>query len=1047
LQSKNIHFKTIEPKVNIQFKPNKTNKIMKKLITSAITFCILLFTGDTLFSQSALPNSSGRRNIKPTQISSKNAKVMAPAGSISVAENAINNVFSAEQLVQNVFVKGCLKASNVKYGYYRNVTGVWTWVNHTWAATAAQRQLAHFTKGSSAFPLDEGLALTTGSAGSMMGPNVSSNFSVFNIIGASDPDLQAISGNPLNDASVLEFDFVPAGNTLEFKYVFTSEEYLEYCETIYNDAFGFFLSGPGIAGPFTNSAVNLATLPGNIPVSVNTIHPSGINRDGLPFVNENVAYYINNPVGSLTMQYDGGTVVLTATYPVTACQTYHIKLSIGDASDQALDSGVFLGARSFNSDNITLTNYGNFEEGRNNVFEGCENFLRVRRTDPDLSAALTVPLILSGTFTNGDDIVTDGGLPFPNTVTIPKGQDYVDIPYKTLADGLDDNAETFIVQVAVNCPCDPEITYITTEINIYESVVIKSLSPTNTDCKGATGGSIAVNAVGGSGNYLYSIDDGAHWQSLNNFTGLAPGNYTILVQDPGQCNKPVSESTTVGSPTTIVANAGPDVTICPSGSTQLAGSGGFSYHWSPSAGLNFDNIANPIASPAGTTTYILTVTSMDGQCSATDEVTVTVEDIEGPKVVCPPDLVIISSINNNCMFRLSPNYNTKATATDMCTKEADIRITYTLSGANTSGELATLDNYNLLQGITTVTVIAYDLNGNKSLCTFKIEVKCANNYISGHVFDDISVEAPTNIINGSPINGVIAGAYLTIHQGSIFGSQTVPVSNTGTYVFAPVAAGSYEVVLHKTPSPTSIPSPALPGGFSAFLGEGPSAGAMAGAADGIGKIEVFSSGIPSIYSRIAASTDLSFSLKANAPLPVRLLSFEGKSKAHGNELNWETSSEINASHFEIERSIDAKAFEKIGSTNMNESKSYEFTDQNSSLITYHSSLFYRLKMIDLDGKFSYSKIISLRNESAESKEIGNFYPNPAIGNKSYIDLNISEAGEWSIAQFDHTGRLLNSFKKFLQKGYNKLDINNLVEGLNVVQFSNGLKTISRKVMK
>lgn len=1022
---------------------------MKKLITSAFLICILLLSNHFIFGQSVASNSVGRRNIKPTQISSKNAKVLAPAGSISVAENAINNAYNAEQLVQNVFVKGCLKASNIKYGYYRNMAGVWTWVNHTWAATAAQRQLAHFTKGSSTFPLDEGLVLTTGNAGSMMGPNTLNEFSVVNFTGASDPDLESISGRLMNDASVLEFDFVPAGNTLEFKYVFTSEEYLEYCETIYNDAFGFFLSGPGIVGPYTNSAINLATLPGNIPVSVNTIHPSGTNTDGIPFVDENVAYYRNNPVGSLTMQYDGGTVVLNARYTVTACQTYHIKLSIGDASDRALDSGVLLGARSFNADNIVLTNYGNFEEGRNNVFEGCENFLRVRRTDTDLGTALTVPLILSGTFTNGADIKTTSGLPFPSSVTIPKGAAYVDIPYKSMADGLNDNAETFIVQVAVNCPCEAKVTYITTTINIYENVVIKSLSPTNTDCKGATGGSIVVNAVGGSGAYLYSIDNGDHWQSLNNFTGLAPGNYVILVQDPGQCHKPVSDATTVGSPTAIVANAGPDVTICPSSSTQLGGSGGFSYKWSPATGLNFDNIANPIASPAFTTTYILTVTSADGQCSDTDEVTVTVEDLMPPMLTCPPNLVIISSVNNNCTFTLSPNYNTTATATDLCTKEEDIHITYRLSGANTSGELTTLNGRILLQGITTVTVTAYD-RSQKSTCEFTIEIKCANNVVSGHLFDDISLEIPTNIVNGSPINGLTAGAYVTIHQGTIIGSQTVAVSSTGSFTFAPVAAGRYEIVLHKTPSPSSIPSPALPGGFSDFLGEGPSLGAIVGSADGIGKIEIFSGGGATIYSRVAANTDLSFALKANGPLPIKLISFVGKSNEKGNELSWQTSSEINSSHFEIERSTNSKIFEKIGEVKVyggpSEKVNYEYLDENASLFTYSSSLYYRLKMIDLDGKFSYSKIISVENK-AKNKEVGNFYPNPTIGNYSSIDINAAEAGEWTISQFDNSGRQIHSFKKYLQKGYNKLEFNNLIEGLNIVQFSNGLNIFSRKIVK
>ncbi len=1019
---------------------------------NSINLLILLFAilaNNLTLAQNMLPNSIGRKTLPKIHYFSKNAKAMAPAGSISVAENATNNAYNPEQLVQNVLVKGCLKASNIKYGYYQNIAGTWTWADHAWPAIAGQRQLAHFTKSTSTFPLDEGLVLTTGNAGSIMGPNISNNFSEVKIVGASDPDLQTISGKPMNDASVLEFDFVPAGNTLEFKYVFTSEEYLEYCETNFNDAFGFFLSGPGISGPFTNNAVNLATLPGDIPISVNTIHPDGTNIFGTHFVNENETYYIDNPLGSLTMQYDGGTVVLTARYQVNSCKTYHIKLSIADATDQFYDAGVFLGARSFNADNIMLTNYGNFEEGRNNVFEGCDNNLRVSRTDPDLSSSLTVPLILSGTFTNGADIQTTGGLPFPNSVTIPAGVAFVDIPYKSLADGIADNEETFIVKVAVNCPCSPITTYITTEIKIYENVKIKSIIPTNTDCNGTTGGSIVVNAYGGSGTYLYSIDNGTTWQSLNNFTGLAPGDYTVLVQDPGQCHVPISASTTILGATPIVANAGPDVTICPTGSTQLVGSGGFNYSWSPATGLNFDNIANPIASPSITTTYILTVTSADGQCSAIDQVTVTVGDIEPPIVVCPANLVLVSSLNNNCTFTLTPNNLTSATATDNCTPASEINITYSLSGANTATDLTTLSGVVLLEGVTIVTVRAYDTNGNKAFCSFTITVNCANNKISGNVFDDAIVEFPTNIINGTPINGVTAGAYVTIHQGSIIGSQTVPVSNTGSFTFALIPAGRYEVVLHKTPSPTSIPSPMLPGGFVAFLGEGPTYGPMAGSADGIGKIEVFSGATPTIYSRVAASTDLSFSLKANGPLPIRLISFTGKPIESGYQLTWQSSSEINASHFEIEKSYEGKSFVKIGEVKVNggknENVNYGFLDQNSPLITYQSSLFYRLKMVDLDGKYSYSKTIYVEN-TIEKSEVGQFYPNPAIDNFAKIDLNTNEAGDWLITQMDITGKQIKSYKKYLQKGYNKLYINDLVVGLNIIQFINNGKVEVRKVI-
>jgi hypothetical protein len=107
-------------------------------------------------------------------------------------------------------------------------------------------------------------------------------------------------------------------------------------------AFGFFLSGPGITGSYTNSSQNLAIIPTNIPVSINTIHPAGTNVNNISFPAENAQYYLNNPNGSTTMQYDGSTVVLTATYPVVPCSTYRIRMSVADASDQKWDAAVFL---------------------------------------------------------------------------------------------------------------------------------------------------------------------------------------------------------------------------------------------------------------------------------------------------------------------------------------------------------------------------------------------------------------------------------------------------------------------------------------------------------------------------------------------------------------------------------------------------------------------------------------------------------------------------------------------------------------------------------
>ena len=152
----------------------------------------------------------------------------APLQSISVNEDPVFNAMTPTQLVQQAFITGCLKADNIKYGYYKKSGTSWNWVNHVWSVPN-NRQMGYFKKAGSNFPIDEGIILTTGIASSAMGPNNTDGRSDLMVAGASDPDLSKISGQNMNDAAILEFDFVPAGNTMEFKYMFSSEEYLEQC--------------------------------------------------------------------------------------------------------------------------------------------------------------------------------------------------------------------------------------------------------------------------------------------------------------------------------------------------------------------------------------------------------------------------------------------------------------------------------------------------------------------------------------------------------------------------------------------------------------------------------------------------------------------------------------------------------------------------------------------------------------------------------------------------------------------------------------------------
>jgi hypothetical protein len=115
-----------------------------------------------------------------------------------------------------------------------------------------------------------------------------------------------------------------------------------------------------------------------------------------------------------------------------------------------------------------------------------------------------------------------------------------------------------------------------------------------------------------------------------------------------------------------------------------------------------------------------------------------------------------------------------------------------------------------------------------------------------------------------------------------------------------------------------------------------------------------------------------------SPLPVDLVSFSAFKQKDGVILSWITASEINNSHFEIERSEDGKTFNMIdqvaGNGNSNTTKSYSFKDE--FLPQNFDMMFYRLKQVDFDGKFEYTKTVSVHLNDLVQKEL-KVYPSPA----------------------------------------------------------------------
>ena len=181
----------------------------------------------------------------------------------------------------------------------------------------------------------------------------------------------------------------------------------------------------------------------------------------------------------------------------------------------------------------------------------------------------------------------------------------------------------------------------------------------------------------------------------------------------------------------------------------------------------------------------------------------------------------------------------------------------------------------------------------------------------------------------------------------------------------------------------------------------------------------------------------------NTALPLNLVSFSVTKSFFGNILSWKTSNESNFSHFEIEKSTDSQLFAKIGEVKncQKEINNYEFSDKNLS--DNADIYYYRLKMVDIDGSYNYSKIISIKNESSNWVKIS---PNPITSSLELL-LNQQINEEFEIQITDILGN--NIFQKKYKNEANKLKINALSwpSGEYLLRFIGQENVITKKIVK
>src|SRR5690554_1631659 len=422
--------------------------------------------------------------------------------SVGHAQMVIENDQTTQELINNVLLGDGVEADNIIFN------GL--------PANTVSSQFGYFDATNSNIGISNGIILATGGVSVALGPNDLPSAHVpvpedekYN----HEPDLaQIMSPAVLKDVAVVEFDFRAQGDTLRFRYVFASEEYNEHTCSSYNDAFGFFISGPGIVGNpnYANQAKNVALIPGTqIPVAINTVNRGVPGEYGTSAIcnatgsnwQANQIYFVNNENNASpnATQFDGFTVPFLVEIPVVCGEIYHIKMAIADANDENNDSAVFIEAGSFSSTpplKAELEILNPDSEGR--PLEGCSTY-RFTLSRKDSSRSATYYIKPHG-WPNAEEIIP--GLPDSISLYAMDGKKSFDVEIKNnnQFEGFR-NFEIHFLEPDV-CSLDTSVTVITTPVMDNPSLAVAYPDSVLLNC--IETGSIQVDVSGGMPPYEIS---------------------------------------------------------------------------------------------------------------------------------------------------------------------------------------------------------------------------------------------------------------------------------------------------------------------------------------------------------------------------------------------------------------------------------------------------------------------------------------------------------------------------------------------------------------
>jgi hypothetical protein len=308
--------------------------------------------------------------------------------------------------------------------------------------------------------------------------------------------------------------------------------------------------------------------------------------------------------------------------------------------------------------------------------------------------------------------------------------------------------------------------------------------------------------------------------------------------------------------------------------------------------------------------------------------------------------------------------------------------------------------------------------------------------------------APTSVMNvasGGLVDASVTTSLVTVvpfvTNGTAYIKRTVGAADVN-FPVAPTTAGYNPVILNNSgvaddfsvsvKNGFSVPpaqtaqvnkewtiTEATPGGSAAIVKLGWIAADQIGGFDPAGSVSIIRYN-GTVYQTIPATVSGSgtvadpYIATSNAPvtvfspfgvvndgaLPVSLLSFNASYADQKVNLAWKTANEVNVNRFEVETSLNGKDFNTVGTVsarNAGATVTYSYVHP----IRLNGTAFYRLKMIDKDGSFTYSSVAKLKSASKGDFTIA---PNPVKGNTVNLQVEGMTKGSYTVSVFNNIGQ-------------------------------------------